>query len=149
MINRTYKNTFQWNQNLIQKFAFTVFNILGPRQHGRHFDRQHFRSNDICCNFIHSSLQYVSNGRNDKKLALVQTIAWHQTGYKPFSKPIIKHIEKVSTLLSGTPFKWYYNYSLSIRNCRHVRCVITYRMETLSELLILYEHWPPHKGPVM
>ena len=59
-------------------------NTLRSRQNGCHFayDKAIFL-NENCCILIQTSLKFVSNGPTNNNPALVQIVAWCQTGDKP------------------------------------------------------------------
>ena len=40
------------------------------------------------CILIQTSLKFVPKGPTDNKPVLVQVLAWHQAGNKPFSEPM-------------------------------------------------------------
>ena len=66
-------------------------NTLGPRQNGRYFADDIFKYiflNKICCNFSEISLKFIPKGSINNKPALVQIMAWCQTGDKPLSEPM-------------------------------------------------------------
>ena len=59
---------------------------------GKHFADTIFKCiflNEIFCIFIRISLKYVSIGPVINIAALVQMMAWHQTGDKPLSEPMM------------------------------------------------------------
>ena len=45
--------------------------------------------NENICILIQISLKFVPKGLIDKKAALVQVMAWHLTGDKPLSEPML------------------------------------------------------------
>ena len=65
-----------------------VYNTLRPRQHSRHFAdifKWGFLIDNHCINKIQISLSFVPKGPIVNKSSLVQLMAWHWTGDKPFS----------------------------------------------------------------
>ena len=68
------------------------FNTLRPRQHGRHFADDTFKSIFLNENVIISikiSLKFVPDGPINNIPALVQIIAWRRLGDKPLSEPMM------------------------------------------------------------
>ena len=56
-----------------------------PGQNGHHFPVDIFK-----CIFVNEKICIlIPNGPNDNKSALVQVMAWRQTGDKPLSEPIL------------------------------------------------------------
>ena len=45
--------------------------------------------NEKFCISIRISLKFVPKGRIDNKAALVQVMAWHQTGNRPLTEPML------------------------------------------------------------
>ena len=45
--------------------------------------------NEMFCISIQISLKFVPKGTIDNKLALIQVMAWRQTGDKPFPEPML------------------------------------------------------------
>ena len=69
-----------------------IVNILRPRQNGRHFTDDIFKCilmNENIWISIKISLEFVSKDPNDNIPALVQIMAWHRTGDKPLSEPMV------------------------------------------------------------
>ena len=67
-------------------------NTLRPRQDGCHFADDIFMCifvNENCCILIKFSLKYVRKGPIDNNPALVQIMAWHWSGDKPLSEPMM------------------------------------------------------------
>ena len=67
-------------------------NTLKPRQDGRHFAGDIFTGiffNENCCILIKFSLKYIRKGPIDNNRALVQIMAWHRSGDKPLSEPMM------------------------------------------------------------
>ena len=67
-------------------------NTLRPRQDGRHFADDIFMCifvNENCCILIKISLKCVRKGPIDNNPALVQIMAWHLSGDKPLSEPMM------------------------------------------------------------
>ena len=79
--------------------APSVLNTLRPRQDGCHFrqDGRHFPDNIFKCIFLNEnlsifikiSLKFVPNGPINNIPALVQIMAWHRSGDKPLSEPMM------------------------------------------------------------
>ena len=67
------------------------FNTLRPRQDGRHFADSFtcIFFNENCCILIKFSFKYVRKGPVDNNRALVQIMAWRQSGDKPLSEPMM------------------------------------------------------------
>ena len=75
--------------SLLQKQAI---NSSPPGQNGRHFADDIFKCifmNEKFCISIKISLKFVPKGQIDNKSALVQVMAWRQTGDKPLPEPIL------------------------------------------------------------
>ena len=67
-------------------------NILRSGPNGRHFTDDIFECiflNGNICILIETSLNFVFMGPIDNERALVPIMAWHRTGDKPESKPMI------------------------------------------------------------
>ena len=67
-------------------------NSLRPKQNGRHLAANIFKCiflNENICILIKISLKFVPRGPFDIKSALVHVMAWHQTGDKPLSEPMM------------------------------------------------------------
>ena len=63
-----------------------------PGQNGRHFADDIFRCiflNEKFCILILISLEFVPKGPIDDDSALVQVMAWHQTGNKSLPEPML------------------------------------------------------------
>ena len=72
--------------------AIWMFNTLRPRQDGRHFADDIFTCiffNENCYILIKFSLKFLRKGPIDNNPALVQIMAWHRSGDKPLSKPMM------------------------------------------------------------
>ena len=76
-----------------------AYNILRPRQNGRHFADDSFKRFFVTVNvriFIEISLKFVPKGPINNDPALVQIMAWRRSGGKPLSEPmmasLLKHI---------------------------------------------------------
>ena len=70
-------------------------NTLRPRQNGWHFADDIFKwifLNENVWILIKISLKFVPNGPIDIMLALVQIMAWRQTGNKPLSEPMMTYV---------------------------------------------------------
>ena len=71
-----------------QKLVLNGLTYWGFHTNGPTFCRQHFQRlfflNEKCCILIQISLKCVSKGANDSKSVMVQIMAWHWTGKKPF-----------------------------------------------------------------
>ena len=119
------------------------FNILGPRQHGRNF------TDDILDPITFALISFKFHWN---MLQMVEmTRYWHWSRQQLGNKQATNNsLNQWQTFGENVNSVWsYYKHSLSIWNCRNASHVITYRMLTLSKLLILYEHWSLHKCPVM
>ena len=67
-------------------------NILRPRQNGREIPDDIFKCiflNENIAVSISISLKFVSKGLIDNMAALVQIMAWHRSGDKPLSEPMM------------------------------------------------------------
>ena len=92
------------------------FNIMRHRQDGRHFQGDIFKwifFNENCCVLIHISLKYVPKGPIDNNLALVQIMAWCQTGDKPLSEPMMAWFGDIYASLGLNEFSEIGNKSLA------------------------------------
>ena len=83
-----------WCPGLLRRLDISgsCISILRPRQDGRHFADNIFTCiffKENCCILIKFSLKYVRNGPIDNNSALVQIIAWRQSGDKPLSEPMM------------------------------------------------------------
>ena len=67
-------------------------NILRLRQNERHF-QVHFFLNEKVWIPMKISLKFVFKGPINNITALVQTMAWHRTGNKPLSEPIMVSLQ--------------------------------------------------------
>ena len=70
----------------------SIFNILRPRQNGRHFADDILNSIFLNENVgipIKISLKFVPKGPIDNIPSLVQIMAWHRPGDKPLSEPMM------------------------------------------------------------
>ena len=98
-----------------------MFNTLRPRQNGRHFADDIFKRiflNENARISIKISLKFVPKGPINNIPALVQIMAWHRTGDKPLSEPmmgsLLTHIcvtrpQWVNSLAPGK-FEWSFRY---------------------------------------
>ena len=69
-----------------------TFNTLRPRQNGRHFPDDIFKRiflNENEWILIKISLKFVPKGPINNNPALVQIMAWRQSGDKPLSEPMM------------------------------------------------------------
>ena len=69
-------------------------NTWRQRQNIRHFADDIFKLiflNENCCILIQISLKFVLRVQINSIPALVQTMAWHQTGDKPLSEPMMAY----------------------------------------------------------
>ena len=76
----------------ISPSAATVFNPLRPRQNGRHFADDIFKSiflNENVWIQTKISLKFVPKGPINNIPALVQIMAWRRPGDKPLSEPMM------------------------------------------------------------
>ena len=67
-------------------------NSLRPRQNDQHLPDDIFKCtfmNENLCISIRISLKFVPKGQIDDMSALVQVMAWRQTGDKPLTEPMI------------------------------------------------------------
>ena len=70
----------------------SVFDTSRPRQNGRHFADDIFKRILLIENvsvLYKISLKYVPQGEIDNMATLGQIMAWHRTGDKPLSKPML------------------------------------------------------------
>ena len=85
-----YCNLSTWS--IYRTFRYLMFNTLKLRQNGRRFADDTFK-----CTFLNEnvrisikiSLKFVPNGPINNNPALVQIMAWRQSGDKPLSKPMM------------------------------------------------------------
>ena len=78
--------------NSMYKLNVGSFNTLRPRQNGRRFADDTFKRillNENVRISIKISLKFVPKGPINNNPALVQIMAWHRTGDKPLSEPMI------------------------------------------------------------
>ena len=71
---------------------YWYFNTLRPRQYGRHFADDIFRSifqNENVWSSLKISLKYIPRVQINNIPALVQIIAWRRPGDKPLSEPMM------------------------------------------------------------
>ena len=71
---------------------YSHINTLRPRQNGRHFADDLFKSiffNENVWISIKFSLNLIPKGPIDNNPALVQLMAWHRAGDKPLSEPML------------------------------------------------------------
>ena len=74
------------------RIHFDHSNSLRPRQNGRHFEDDIFKCiffNENCCILVNISLKYNRKGPIGDNPALVYIMAWHRTGDKTLSEPMI------------------------------------------------------------
>ena len=72
-----------------------LMNSSPPKQNGRHFGRRHFQMPVLYENDripIRISLKFAPWRPIDNKAALVQVMAWHRTGDKPLSEPMLTRL---------------------------------------------------------
>ena len=72
--------------------TYTTFNTLKPIQHGYHVANDIFMFiflHEKYCTLIQISLKFVPNGPINNMPALAQIMAWHQSGAKPLSEPMM------------------------------------------------------------
>ena len=77
---------------IIKWVAVIRLNTLRPRQNGRHFPDDIFKGiflNENVLMSIKISLKFVPKGPINNIPALVQIMAWHRTGDKPLSEPVM------------------------------------------------------------
>ena len=70
----------------------SIFNTLRPRQNGRHFADDIFKTislNENIWILIHISLKFVPKGQINNIPSLVQMMAWRRPGDKPLSEPMM------------------------------------------------------------
>ena len=87
----TYDMTIS-NVNTYTNRQLSHFNILRPRQNGRHFADDTFKYiflNENVWNPIKISLKFVPKGPINNIPALVQIMAWRRPGDKPLSEPMV------------------------------------------------------------
>ena len=76
----------------LKKILFGHINTLRPRQNGRRFSDDIFKCiffNENAWISIKISLKFVPKGPINKIPALVQIMAWHRSGDKPLSEPMM------------------------------------------------------------
>ena len=72
--------------------GFNLLTHLPPGQDGHHFSDDTFKCifmKGKFCILIPISFKVVPKGAIDNKLALVQVVAWRQTGDKPLPEPML------------------------------------------------------------
>ena len=77
---------------MIARTNIQSFNRLRPRQNGRHFADDIFKRiflNENVRILVKISLKFVPKGPINNIPALVQIIAWHRSGDKPLSEPMM------------------------------------------------------------
>ena len=80
------------NKALIKCSFHAYFNILRPRQNGRHFPYDIFKCIFVNGNVwisIRISMKFVPKGPINNIPALVQIMAWRRPGDKPSSEPVM------------------------------------------------------------
>ena len=91
--------SLSWFQELFSKGGMLIkvfcnclsINTLSPKQNGCHFADNSFKCIYLIervCILIHITL-FVPEGRIHNKSALVQVMAWRQTGAKPLPEPMM------------------------------------------------------------
>ena len=73
-------------------FSADLLNILRPEQNGWHFADNIFiltLLNETCYIFISISLKFVPEASINNMPTLIWIMAWHQTGDKPLSEPMM------------------------------------------------------------
>ena len=81
-----------WSQAISCTRAMYIINTLRPRQNGRHFVDDTFKSiflNENVRILIKFSLKFVPKGPINNIPALVQIMAWRRPGAKPLSEPVM------------------------------------------------------------
>ena len=98
---------FTWHDDSLGRVSVRLtFNTLRPRQNGRHFADDTFKPiflNENIRISIKISLKFVLKGPINNIPALVQIMAWHQSGYKPLSEPMMVNL---LTHISVTRPQW-------------------------------------------
>ena len=82
-------------------------NILRPRQNGHRFSDDIFKcifASEHYCILIKISLKCLLKGAIDNISALVQIMAWHRTGDKPLSEPMVT--EFGDTYVCVSRYQW-------------------------------------------
>ena len=101
LINSTLRHKVQWNLNKKTKVFLqeSIFNTLRLRQNSCHFPNDIFKCIFLCEDVqisIAISLKFVPKGSISNIPALVQIMAWHWSGDKPLSEPmmvsLLRHI---------------------------------------------------------
>ena len=113
--NHTYRGTWHFN-DIYFSFIFMVaigpyyiysfLRTLGPRQNGRHFADNPFKCiflNENVWILLKISLKFVLKCPIHKNPALVQRMAWHHSGNKPWSEPVMVSL---LTHISVTRLQW-------------------------------------------
>ena len=67
----------------------STLNTLRPRQNGRHFPDDMFKWIFFVWILIKISLKFLPEGLTNNITALVQIMAWHRSGNKPLSEPMM------------------------------------------------------------
>ena len=119
--------------------CWKAINTLRPRQNGRHFT-----DNILKCIFLNEniwisikiSLKFVPKGPINNIPALVRIMAWHQSGDKPLSEPMVVSL---LTHICVTRPEWVNRYQKCI-----VLCLIM--AKGYNELGLLSVHWTTSLG---
>ena len=132
--------------------TLSYFNTLRPRQDGRHFPDDIFKSiffNGNCCIWIQISLKYVPKGPINNSPALVQKMAWRRSGDKPLSEPMMVRlpthicVTRPQWVNNGNPHTWKHGLYIETASCVQTFCVRLAcawwrpQMETFSVLLAI------------
>ena len=109
------------------------FNTLRPGQDGRHFSDDIFKCifiNENCCVLIKCSLKYVRKDPIDNNPALVQIMAWHRSGDKLLSEPMMISLP---THICVTRPQWVNSFSWTAGSEVHIvyisHVIIAYTLE--------------------
>ena len=117
--------------------TFLMVNTLRPRQDGRHFPDDNFK-----CIFLNEnewislkiSLKFVHKGPINNIPALVQIMAWRQSGDKPLSEPVMvslpTHIcvtrpQWVNSLVRRQSHDWLSTVGITLKNMVKTACCQT------------------------
>ena len=108
-----------------------ILNILRPKQNGSHFADDVFKCiflNENVWISLKISLKFVPKGPINNIPSLVQIMAWHRTGNKPLSEPVMVR------LLTHICVTWLQWVNTPSRN----RCIV-FKQITTSQFA---SNWP-------
>ena len=164
LVNKIYMCCFA---EKIYQLTMQLFNILRPRQFGRHFPDifQRIFVNENIRILIWISLTFVPRVPIDNKPALVQDVAWCRPGDKPLSEPMMLRLPthicvtwpQWVKVISGTVFAIYMFLCVCVLKIIMIKIGVVLftrkiSFETLSLLLAICKWNHPrvtHRGEVI